>query len=129
MSHFLSNGVPPQPTAIICDDDSMTRRLVREVVERCGFEVLAGVDNAMEALHLVLDHQPDVLVLDLVLPGISGEEIISAIQDSTDTKVIVHSAYDPRKAVKSGARLFASKGNVKTLEKMLHKVLGARISA
>jgi DNA-binding NarL/FixJ family response regulator len=128
MSHFAAEG-GSRPTAIICDDDPLTRRVVREVVERCGYEVLAGVDNAMDALSLVLDHHPDVLVLDLVLPGVSGEEIIAAIQDSTPTKVIVHSSFDPRHAVKSGARLFASKGNSKVLERMLLKVLGAQVSA
>jgi len=107
----------------------MTRRLVREVVERCGFQVLAGVETAMEALSLVLDHQPDVLVLDLVLVGMPGEEIIAAIQDTTDTKVIVHSSFDPRHAVKNGARLFASKGNLKSLEKMLLKLVSAQVSA
>ena len=127
MSHFLSEGVR-RATAVICDDDPMTRRLVREIVEGCGYEVLAGVDNAMDALNLVLDHEPDVLVLDSALRGINGEEIIAAIQDSTQTKVIVHSSFDPRQAVKSGARLFASKGNIKNLEKMLLKVRAAQIS-
>jgi DNA-binding response OmpR family regulator len=127
MSHFLNQDVAP--TAVVCDDDPMARRLVREIVERCGFTVLAGVDNAMDALSLVLDHGPDVLVLDLALNGLSGEEIIAAIQDTTTTKVIVHSSFDPRRAVKNGARLFASKGNVKQLEKMLLKVRSAELSA
>jgi DNA-binding NarL/FixJ family response regulator len=130
MSHFLSNGVAPRPTAVVCDDDPMARRLVREIVERCGFDVLAGVDNAMDALSLVLDHHPVVLVLDLALNGLSGEEIISTVQESSDTQVIVHSSFDPRKAVKSGARLFASKGNIKQLEKLLLKVRdAAQVSA
>lgn len=129
MSHFQSEGIAARPTAVVCDDDAVTRRLVREIVERCGYEVLAGVDNAMEALTLVLDHQPRVLVLDLVLPGISGEEIIAAIQDASDTQVIVHSSFDPRFAVKSGARLFASKGNIAVLERMLLKARGIPVSA
>jgi hypothetical protein len=44
------------------------------------------------------------------------------VQESSETKVIVHSSFDPRKAVKNGARLFASKGNVKQLEKLLLKL-------
>jgi DNA-binding NarL/FixJ family response regulator len=107
----------------------MSRRLVREVLERCGYEVLAGVDNAIDALNLVVDHHPDVLVLDLALNGMSGEEIIEAIHEACHTKVIVHTAFDPRFAVKSGARLFARKGNVATLEKQLMKLRGVEVSA
>jgi DNA-binding NarL/FixJ family response regulator len=107
----------------------MSRRLIREVLDRCGYDVLAGVDNAVDALQLVLDHRPDVLVLDLVLNGMSGEEIIMAIHESCDTKVIVHTSFDPRFAMKMGARLFASKGNVATLEKQLMRVRGIEVPA
>jgi DNA-binding NarL/FixJ family response regulator len=109
-------------TAVICDDDRVTRQMVRSVVERAGFTVIAGVDNAMDALNVVLAHQPDVLVLDLVLPGLPGEEIIESIHQCSDTKVIVHTAYDPRFAVKRGARLFVSKGQLKVLEKTLARI-------
>jgi CheY-like chemotaxis protein len=128
VSHFVSNGVA-RATAVVCDDDPMSRRLVREVLERCGYDVLAGVDNAVDALQLVIDHQPDVLVLDLVLNGMSGEEIIASIRDASDTHVIVHTSYDPSLAVKSGARLFARKGNVAMLEKQLMRVRGIEASA
>jgi DNA-binding NarL/FixJ family response regulator len=111
-------------TAVICDDDPMTRQMVRAVVERAGYRVLAGVDNAMDALNLVLAHKPHVLVLDLVLPGVGGEDIIEAIQECSDTNVIVHSAYDPRFAVKRGARHFVSKGQLALLEQMLQRVKG-----
>jgi len=129
MSHFLSEGVPARPTAVICDDDPMTRRLVREIAARCGYDVVAGVDNAIDALNLVLEHQPEVLVLDLALHGLRGEEIIESILECGSTRVIVHSSYDPRYALKSGARMFASKGNIKVLEKMLLKVIGVEVSA
>ena len=109
-------------TAVICDDDRVTRQMVRSVVERAGYTVIAGVDNAMDALNVVLAHQPDVLVLDLVLPGVGGEEIIESIHECCDTKVIVHTAYDPRFAVKRGARLFVSKGQLALLETTLDRI-------
>ncbi|HVT77565.1 MAG TPA: response regulator [Acidimicrobiales bacterium] len=128
MSHFFNDG-EPRPKALICDDDPMIRRLVREVAERCGYDILAGVDNAVDALSLVMEHRPEVLVLDLALPGMGGEEVIAAIQELPGTTVVVHSAHDPRFAVKAGARTFVSKGNVALLEKTLLKVRGAEISA
>jgi DNA-binding response OmpR family regulator len=105
--------------------------MVRAIVERAGYQVLAGVDTAMDALNLVMAHQPDVLVLDLALNGMSGEEIIESIRECSETTVIVHSSNDPRFAVKRGARLFVSKGQLAQLEKTLQRVKGdaARSSA
>ena len=116
-------------TAVICDDDRLTRQMVRAVVENAGYTVLAGVDNAMDALNVVMAHKPDILVLDLVLPGVAGEEIIEAIQECCDTKVIVHSAHDPRFAVKRGARLLVSKGQLATLEQTLQRLREEATSA
>lgn len=114
-------------TAVICDDDRATRQMIRTIVERAGYTVLAGVDNALEALNLVMAHRPDVLVLDLALNGLSGEEIIESVNECTDTTVVVHSANDPRFAVKRGARLFVSKGQLAQLEKTLVRIAeGAR---
>jgi DNA-binding NarL/FixJ family response regulator len=103
----------------------MTRQIVRTIVERAGYKVLAGVGTAMDALNLTLAHQPDVLLLDLVMPGMPGEDIIESIRECChDTHVIVHSAYDPTYAVKSGARLFVSKGQFRLLEQTLNKLNG-----
>ena len=113
-------------TAVVCDDDRVARQMIRTVVERAGDTVLAGVDNAMDALDLVMGHQPDVLVLDLVLPGLSGEEILESIHQCTDTKVVVCSAHDPRFAVKRGARLVVSKGRLAQLEKTLLRIAEER---
>jgi DNA-binding NarL/FixJ family response regulator len=112
-----------QPTAVICDDDEMTRQILRTVLERSGYKVLAGVGTALDALNLTLAHHPDVLLLDLVMPGIPGEDIIESIKECChNTKVIVHTAYDPRFAVKSGARHFVSKGQYRLLEQTLQKL-------
>ena len=73
------------PTAVICDDDSMSRQIARAIFEKAGFRILAGVGTALEALDMVLDHQPDVLLLDLVMPGMSGEEILPSHLPSTIT--------------------------------------------
>lgn len=96
--------------------------MLRSLVEGAGYSVLAGVDNAMDALKLVVAHRPDVLVLDLVLPGVPGEEIIESIGEVCPTKVIVYSSFDPRRAVKCGARLFVAKGQVTQLEAMLLRI-------
>ena len=111
------------PTAVICDDDSMSRQIARAIFEKAGFQILAGVGTALEALDMVLDHQPDVLLLDLVMPGMSGEEILPAIKaGSPDTQVIIYSSYDPTYAVKNGAMFIVSKGQHGKLEAAVERL-------
>jgi CheY-like chemotaxis protein len=111
------------PTAVICDDDSMSRQIARAIFEKAGFRILAGVGTALEALDMVLDHQPDVLLLDLVMPGMSGEEILPSIKaGSPTTQVIIYSSYDPTYAVKNGAMFIVSKGQHGKLEAAVHRL-------
>ena len=117
------------PTAVICDDDPMSRSIARAIFEKAGYRVLAGVGTALEALDMVLDHQPDVLLLDLVMPGMSGEEILPSIKASSpDTQVIVYSAYDPTYAVKSGAMFVVSKGQHGKLESTVERLAQAHVA-
>src|SRR5205085_11964441 len=111
------------PTAVICDDDSMSRSIARAVFERAGYRILAGVGTALEALDMVLDHQPDVLLLDLVMPGMSGEEILPSIRaGSPSTQVIIYSSYDPTYAVKNSAMFIVSKAQHGKLEVAVNRV-------
>jgi DNA-binding NarL/FixJ family response regulator len=111
------------PTAVICDDDSMSRQIARAIFEKAGFNILAGVGTALEALDMVLAHQPDVLLLDLVMPGMSGEEILPSIKASSpNTQVIIYSSYDPTYAVKSGAMFIVTKGQLSKLESTVERL-------
>jgi CheY-like chemotaxis protein len=126
MSAHKSTEAKKQPTAVICDDDQMSRTLTRAIFEKAGYKVLAGVGTALEALNMVVDHQPNVLLLDLVMPGMSGEEILPSIRASSpDTKVIIYSAYDPTFAVKSGATFIVAKGKHGLLESTLGHMAAA----
>jgi len=76
------------PSAVVCDDDLMSRQVLR------GLLVDAGFDMAISALDLVSVTRPDVLVLDVNMPGLSGIDIIKDVQErSPDTAIIVVSAY------------------------------------
>ena len=114
-----------KPTAVICDDDAMSRQVARAIFEKAGYTVLAGVGTALEALDTVLAHRPDVLLLDLVMPGMSGEEILPSIKASCpETQVIIFSSYDPTYAVKSGAMFVVSKGQHAKLEATIERLAG-----
>lgn len=83
------------PSAVVCDDDLMSRQVMRGLLVDAGFDVMGEVDMAVAALDLVSVTRPDVLVLDVNMPGLSGIDIIRDVQERTpDTRVIVVSAYD-----------------------------------
>ena len=83
------------PSAVLCDDDLMSRQVLRGLLNDAGFDVIGEVDMAVAALDLVSVTRPDVLVLDVNMPGLSGVDIVKDVQErSPDTAIIVVSAYD-----------------------------------
>lgn len=59
---------------LVCEDDLVVRDVVRRYLERAGHDVLLAEDGE-QALRLVDEHRPDLVVLDLMLPGIDGLEV------------------------------------------------------
>ena len=72
----------------IVDDDVSIGDMLSELLTREGYQVLRAYSGT-EALLLLADERPDLILLDLMLPGLSGEEVISQI---TQVPVIVVSA-------------------------------------
>jgi len=68
------------PTVLVIEDDSAIRRGVTDALRFSGYEVLAGADGA-SGLELALRSHYDLLLLDLVLPGLGGFEILKALRD------------------------------------------------
>ena len=64
---------------LIVDDDPDIRRLVRHHLEQAGFEV-AAVESGREGLAHSLERTPDLVVLDLMLPDLDGNEVCRAIR-------------------------------------------------
>ena len=74
------------------DDDPQDLRYVRDVLVRSGYDpVVTG--EPQEALRLVADERPDLVLLDLMLPGTDGIELMKEILDVADVPVIFLSIY------------------------------------
>src|SRR5438105_13928639 len=65
---------------LIVDDDSDIIRVVRGYLEQAGYQTLTASDG-VAALRLVRQERPDVVVLDLMLPGRSGWDVLQAIRE------------------------------------------------
>ena len=74
------------------DDDPQALRHVREALVRSGFEPMATADPE-EALRLLEEERPHLVLLDLVLPGTDGIDLMKEIMETRDVPVIFLSAY------------------------------------
>ena len=71
--------IETRKTILIIDDDAAIGDLEQEVLERAGYAVLRAYSGT-EALLLLKSSRPDLILLDLMLPGLSGEEVLPRIQ-------------------------------------------------
>jgi len=111
--------VPTEPTddsilddttvsVLVADDHPMWRDAVARDLTDAGFNVVATADDGPSAVNRTLATRPDVLVLDLNLPGLRGDQVCAAIvKAQIPTKVLILSASaeqrDVLEAVKAGA--------------------------
>src|SRR5438045_6828023 len=81
---------------VVADDFADMRHLVRLTLERSGrFQIVGEAANGAEAIALAKDLEPDILLLDLSMPVLSGMEALPRIREaSPDTKVVVLSGLD-----------------------------------
>ena len=75
--------VVPQ-TVLVIDDDPVILKLLRVNFEMEGYQVLDAGDG-MAGLAAARSGRPDVIVLDVMMPGMNGLDVARALKDSTDT--------------------------------------------
>jgi two-component system LytT family response regulator len=80
---------------IVVDDESLARRLIVSLLDEFKeIEVLAECKNGREAIAAVLDLAPDLMVLDIKMPGLNGFEVIQKIQPELLPMVIFCTAFE-----------------------------------
>jgi DNA-binding NtrC family response regulator len=120
-------------TILIADDDAVQRRLVENMVRRCGYEaiVVDGGDAAMAVLTAPDAQVVDAVVLDLVMPGLDGMGVLDKIREAgLNIPVIVQTAHggidNVVSAMRAGAHDFVVKPvGVERLQVSLRNALNA----
>ncbi len=84
---------PDAPTVLVVDDEPSNLASIEKIFQRDGMRVLTA-DGAKNALEVARSHRVQVVLTDLMMPGISGLELLRAIkQVSPDTEVVMMTAY------------------------------------
>ncbi len=79
MSVYDIGGDGRRATVLIADDNGVAQRLCRRVLEKAGYEVFIASDG-LEAVSLALANSPDVILMDLAMPRMSGSEAMRRIK-------------------------------------------------
>lgn len=76
---------------LVVDDDPNIARLVEAYLQRAGYRVALAFDG-LSALRLIRDLDPDLIVLDLMLPHVDGLSVARATREDSDTPIVMLSA-------------------------------------
>lgn len=80
-----------EATILLVEDDERTRRLVQAYLEREGYTVLA-TDNGYEAVDIARKNLPVLVLLDLMLPGMSGLDVCRTLRQESNPLIIMLTA-------------------------------------
>ena len=95
---------------VLIDDETGTANLIKMYLEMMGFDVAVGLNGA-EGLEAIREHQPQVLVLDLMLPDMDGYDICARLRQQPATAelpILILSARTNKEDVKRGYAVGAS---------------------
>ncbi|WP_201004203.1 response regulator transcription factor [Paenibacillus glycanilyticus] len=115
---------------LIADDESIVRKGLRSTVpwEKYGMEVVSDAPNGRKAWEAFLEHRPQVVITDIVMPEMDGIELSRKVKEAApDTKIILLSCHRDFEYAQQGMKLGASGYLLKTafedeeLEEMLAK--------
>ena len=115
---------------LVCDDVAMLRELIRYELEEDEDVVVVGeADNGLDSVRLVQELHPDVVVLDLAMPGVDGLEAITMMRAVEDPPIIlVHSGFDAEtmrdRVLALGAERYLEKGgNLREVREAVREVM------
>src|SRR5881227_2213641 len=74
-------------TVLIVEDNELNMKLFNDLLEAHGYRTL-GTRNGIEALDLARKHRPDLILMDIQLPEVSGLEVTKWLKDDPELKVI-----------------------------------------
>ena len=101
-----------KPLVLIVDDEPQIRRLLTVTLEANGYRALSAV-NGQEGLVLAAQHRPALVILDLGLPDLPGQEVLRRLREWSRTPVLVLSVRDDEKgkvaALDAGADDYVTK--------------------
>lgn len=86
----------PTMTVLVIDDEASVREYIKECLRGQGYRLLLAA-NGQDGIQAAIEHDPDLIILDLMMPGISGFEVVEELKrhpTACDIPVVIFSAKD-----------------------------------
>src|SRR6187455_2271517 len=80
--------------ALLADDEASARSRLRRLLAPYSFELLEDARDGLEALEAIQKHRPQVLFLDVQMPGLDGFEVVEALSADVIPLIVFVTAYD-----------------------------------
>lgn len=121
----------PRRVLIADDNDTIRRTLRSEVAQLAGIEVCATVSNGIEAVEAAVSLHPDVLIIDLLMPGLTGIQVAGILKRNLPAaKIILFTLYSdvitPQMVLALGATLISKADGLPALARALKEALESR---
>jgi CheY-like chemotaxis protein len=110
-------GPMTMTTILLVDDSILLRAANAAILSRAGYTVLTAGDGE-EALQVVRQHRPDLVILDLMMPKLGGEQVLQALRKDATTKyipvIVLTSLYqkNEQRLRQAGASVFIEKSRL-----------------
>lgn len=85
---------------VVAEDEALIRLDLAEMLEEAGYTVVAQAADGLEAVDLVLEHRPDVVIMDVKMPALDGLSAAEKIHAERAAPVIMLTAFGDRDLVK-----------------------------
>ena len=107
------------PIVLVVDDEEMTRKLLRLMLERDGF-VIVEAEDGLEALDMIKREMPDIIIMDVMMPNMDGFSACQALRNKPETAeipIILLSARAQTEAIRAGLSAGANRYMTKPISK------------
>lgn len=126
-------GIAPRARVLIVDDERLNVQLLEVMLEPEGYQLVTA-ESGEAALEAVAHHPPDLMVLDIMMPGMTGYQVAARIKEDPATRhipIVMLSALDDRNSkahgLSAGAEAFLTKPvNRAALCQQVKALLGTR---
>lgn len=89
---------------LLAEDDAVITLILHELVAKLGHRVIAAVKTGIEAVEMTKESEPDLIIMDIKMPGLDGLEAATVIMDEFPTPIVILTAHSEESFVERASK-------------------------